>query len=294
MINVEVVIEGPDRILNRLSKKLADLPLQMDQFLSAGLKKPYLVMTINRACADVDALLAIVSQRLQQMEAQWKGSFPVNITTRDCRYGELPFNRSKTEKPFEAAPGCYIQPWGTSFPAAQAGISIVIDPQDAFGNGKHPTTQLCLALIKKLVVDDNLAAPMMLDVGCGTGILAIAAVKMGACQATGVDIHTEVIQAARKNAELNGLSNAIQLISGPVEAIRAKFDLVLANVVPSVFCRMGPALTSLVARGGFIILSGFRNSQSEAMQFFLKHQGFGIKTKQSRQGWAAISAQYQP
>lgn len=294
MINVEVVIEGPGRILNRLCTNLADLPLQMDQFISAGLKKPYLVLTINRACADVDALLQIVSQRLQQMEAHWKGSFPVDITTRNRCYGEMPFNRLKPETPFEAAPGCYIQPWGTSFPAAQAGISIVIDPQNAFGNGKHPTTQLCLALIKELVLDDKLGGQTVLDVGCGSGILAIAAVKMGACQATGVDIHTAVIQAARKNAELNGLSNAIQLISGPVEAIRANFDLVLANVVPSVFRRMGPALTSLVARGGFIILSGFRHSQSEAMQFFLKHQGFGIKTKQSRHGWAAISAQYQP
>ncbi|MBI5887036.1 MAG: 50S ribosomal protein L11 methyltransferase [Deltaproteobacteria bacterium] len=135
-------------------------------------------------------------------------------------------------------------------------IVIEIDPGMAFGTGSHATTKTCLKamlmLIGKKIIKPRKSA--FLDVGTGTGILAIAAVKLGFIKAAGTDIDPEAIRVARENIRLNKAT--VSLSTKPLEAVRGGFGCVAANILGNDLHRLGPALAAKTAAGGFIILSG--------------------------------------
>ncbi len=183
-------------------------------------------------------------------------------------------------------------------------IPIKIDPGMAFGTGTHPTTQLCLELMERhfdmrYSNVENQSANIeyrMIDVGCGSGILSIAAIKLGAEKALGVDIDSEAVKNSRHNADLNGIGDELILGQGSVtETLAGRFafqsaPLVTANILAPTLIRLFDAgLADLIEPNGEIILSGILEHQAEDV--IEAGQAKGLKRGEIRQikDWVAIS-----
>ena len=177
-------------------------------------------------------------------------------------------------------------------------IPIKIDPGMAFGTGTHPTTQLCLELMEKFFEDgSSVRGPgSVIDVGCGSGILSIAALKLGAASALGVDIDAGSIVNARENADTNQIGDELMLEVGSVQEILdgrfafRKANLVLANILAPVIVRLFDAgLAELIEENGVIILSGILDEQ--AFRVIEAAQAKGLKMNERKQigDWVAFS-----
>ena len=172
-------------------------------------------------------------------------------------------------------------------------IPIKIDPGMAFGTGTHPTTQLCLELMEVSARDP---LTTVIDVGCGSGILSIAALKLGAEKVLGVDIDIESVKNSRENADINEIGQGLLLGQGSVtEVLAGSFQfksapLVVANILGPILIRLFDAgLADLVEPGGEIILSGILDHQAESV--IAAGQAKGLKRSDMRQmgDWVAIS-----
>jgi ribosomal protein L11 methyltransferase len=177
-------------------------------------------------------------------------------------------------------------------------IPIRIDPGMAFGTGTHPTTQLCLALAEELFISvEGIHGLKVIDIGCGSGILSIAALKLGAEMALGVDIDPEAVNASRENAELNGISTQFKLGIGSVSEVRSgKFglnqaQLVFANILTPVLVRLlSEGLGELVTQDGCLILSGILAEQSPQVETALEAQALRLVEKRQMGDWVALAA----
>lgn len=183
-------------------------------------------------------------------------------------------------EPIRISQRLWIVPtWHT--PSDPSAINIVLDPGLAFGTGSHPTTQLCLRWL-----DDNLQqGENILDYGCGSGILAIAAIKLGASSAVGVDLDTQAIQASRDNATANQVTARFYL---PDEAPQFQADIVIANILTNPLKLLAPLLASSVRQGGQIALSGILSEQAEEVNEIYS-QWFDLKPPIVEDGWVCIS-----
>ncbi len=170
-------------------------------------------------------------------------------------------------------------------------VAVRIDPSMAFGTGTHPTTQLCLELI------ETYARPgePVIDVGCGSGILSIAALKLGASQALAVDIDSQAIRSTKENAAANDALDHLETGLGSVEEILSgKFPinqapLVLANILAPVIIRLLDAgLTKLAAPGGVLILSGILDSQAGDVRAAAQAQGLVEIDRRQIADWVAL------
>lgn len=184
-------------------------------------------------------------------------------------------------------------------------VAVRIDPGMAFGTGTHPTTQLCLELIEKIVgpqaADRESAArrppSTVIDVGCGSGILSIAALKLGADLALGVDIDPASVQAARQNARANGIPDERLLLGqGSVAEVRAGLypvrtaPLVLANILAPVILRLFEAgLAELVEPGGTLVLSGILQEQGGEVLAAAARHGISLLEERRQGDWLALA-----
>jgi ribosomal protein L11 methyltransferase len=173
-------------------------------------------------------------------------------------------------------------------------IAIRIDPGMAFGTGTHPTTQLCLQSLEKAFAQQG-AHRRVIDVGCGSGILSIAAIKLGAAEALGVDIDPESIRNSRENAATNGIGAELVLGLGSVdEVLQGKFpwrsaSLVLANILAPVIIRLFDAgLAELVEPGGAIILSGILQEQAQGVIEAAQAKGLRLQEDRRMGDWVAL------
>jgi ribosomal protein L11 methyltransferase len=189
-------------------------------------------------------------------------------------------------------------------------VSIKIDPGMAFGTGTHPSTQLCLGLIEEYfnqLPTVHSQSLTVMDVGCGSGILSIGALKLGAEFALGVDIDDASVKASRENADANdiaperfaiGLGSVMEILEGKFAASSQDFPgirqaaLVLVNILAPIIIRLfGMGLADLVAPGGALILSGILAEQAESVQSAAQEHGFNFSEKREMGDWVALMCQ---
>ncbi len=171
-------------------------------------------------------------------------------------------------------------PWEPASPAHR--VNIEIEPGRAFGTGTHESTQLCLMAM------EGLDAPpeSVLDVGTGSGILAIGAARLfPGCPVTGLDTDEEAVRSARENVHRNALSRRVRLLAGGVEAVRGRFDLVVANLTEPILRTLAPSLKALAR--GTLILSGFTQEQMPAVEERFAEDATVARHLDLR-GWAAL------
>ena len=173
-----------------------------------------------------------------------------------------------------------VPTWHT--PSDPDAINIVLDPGLAFGTGSHPTTRLCLRWL-----DNNIkGGESVLDYGCGSGILAIAALKLGAARAVGIDVDSQAVIASRDNAAANRVEN-IQFCL-PDEAPQDAYDLVVANILTNPLRLLAPLLANATRQGGQIVLSGILEEQAQDVMSIYR-QWFDLNAPIFEEGWSCLS-----
>ena len=162
----------------------------------------------------------------------------------------------------------------------------------AFGTGTHPTTQLCLAMVEKYIVPNE----DIIDMGCGSGILSIGALLLGARHALGVDIDNESMQSSRENAENNGVADRLELFKGTVQEILngacsiKQAPLVTANILTPILIQLfDQGMADLITPGGVILLSGILEEQDEKIRNAAKAQGLEFLEKRQIADWVAYA-----
>ena len=182
--------------------------------------------------------------------------------------------------PIQISERLWITPSWHKAPAGNA-VNLQLDPGLAFGTGSHPTTRLCLKWL-----DTQLkGGESVLDYGCGSGILTIAALKLGAGSAVGVDIDEQAIRASNDNAAQNDVQAHFYLPDGLPQG---QFDVVVANILANPLCMLGEMLAARTKQGGRIVLSGLLAEQSEELGEIYS-QWFDIEPAETEEGWARLS-----
>jgi len=161
----------------------------------------------------------------------------------------------------------FIVPWDHELPEEARGPEAAVvrlDPGLAFGSGTHPTTALCLRWLDGLAADGALDGAQVLDFGCGSGILALAALKLGAAAAVGVDNDPQALIATHDNAERNGVGDRLS-VHLPADEPAATYPVVVANILASALDQLAPTLAARVQPGGRIALSGILQGQEDEL-----------------------------
>ena len=176
--------------------------------------------------------------------------------------------------------------------------AIKIDPGMAFGTGTHPTTQMCLEILTDLLDPgrtEKESYVSMIDVGCGSGILGIAALKLGVIAVLGVDLDAEAVEAARQNARINGVYEHLDLSIGSLTEIKAgnysisSGQLVIANILAPVIIRLlEEGLGEIVAAEGKLILSGILADQVQDVETAIRAAGMRLTQKKQSGDWMAL------
>ncbi len=162
-----------------------------------------------------------------------------------------------------------------------AAVNLILDPGMAFGTGSHPTTRLCLEWLERSVTTDC----TVLDYGCGSGILAIAAARLGAGKVAGVDIDPQAVESAYANAERNGVS---ALFSDSTQPVAGEYDLVVANILSNPLRVLAPAICAHVKSGGQLALSGIlRDQADEIIEIYAQWIPLGIAD--TREDWVCLA-----
>lgn len=182
--------------------------------------------------------------------------------------------------PIKISERLWIVPSWHELPNPKA-INLILDPGMAFGTGSHPTTRLCLEWLERHVTNGC----SVLDYGCGSGILAIAAAKLGASIVAGVDIDTQAVEAARGNAERNGVSAVFADSAAPVAGA---YDLVVANILSNPLRVLAPAICAHVRPGGRLALSGLLHKQAEEI-IAIYAPWLPMSIADSREDWVCLT-----
>ncbi|MEQ5802509.1 50S ribosomal protein L11 methyltransferase [Halomonas sp. H10-9-1] len=192
-------------------------------------------------------------------------------------------------KPLQMGQRLWIVPsWHE--PPEPSAVNLHLDPGLAFGTGTHPTTALCLAWLDGLAVSEALDGQAILDVGTGSGILAIAALKLGAASATGTDIDPQALTASRDNAERNDVAEpALRLCYPEQLADDEAFPIVVANILAGLLVEMAPMIAGHVAPGGRLALSGILAAQAEEVLQAYLEQGLRMDEPVTREGWVRLT-----
>ena len=140
-------------------------------------------------------------------------------------------------------------------------VVLTIDPDNAFGSGDHETTRLVLRLLDQRVAGGE----RVLDVGCGSGVLSIAALRLGAASAVAIDIDEDAAVVARRNAELNGVASRVEVSTRPLSDIDGVHEIVLANIETRVLMHMPKDLQARIALGGILVLSGILRTERDEL-----------------------------
>jgi ribosomal protein L11 methyltransferase len=218
----------------------------------------------------------------------------------------------------------WAEAWKANFPVLRVGRRLVIrptwrhhrarpddvvvalDPGMAFGTGLHPTTRLCLAALEgladggavsaddrsggRLPARDLRAGGRVLDVGCGSGILAIAAARLGARRVLGVDTDPIAVEATAANAELNGLGALIEARHGSLPTGAGPFDVVLANLIASLLVELAPALRDELRPGGILLASGIFVDREAEVRGAFEAAGLAVDDRTADGDWVALRA----
>lgn len=207
------------------------------------------------------------------------------IETSECRKEEWENNWKQYFHAMPVGKKLLIRPlWEEADPQGRAVLSI--EPGLAFGSGTHETTRLCLEALENYVTEET----TVLDVGCGSGILSIASLLLGAKKAVGVDIDALAVKTARENGEVNGFFEPkYTVLEGNLtDKVSGKFDVVVANIVADVIIMFCKDVGAYMKEGGVFITSGIIDTKEQQVVDAFNKYGFKIKARHSEKGWVCF------
>ncbi|MDO4380211.1 MAG: 50S ribosomal protein L11 methyltransferase [Clostridia bacterium] len=210
------------------------------------------------------------------------------IETNECRKEEWENNWKQYFHAMPVGEKLLIRPlWEDADPQGRTVLSI--EPGLAFGSGTHETTRLCLETLEKYIKEDT----TVLDVGCGSGILSIASLLLGAKKAVGVDIDALAVKTAKENGEVNGFKEPeYTVLEGNLtDKVSGKFDVVVANIVADVIVMFCKDVGAFMKEGAVFITSGIIDTKEQVVLDAFQKYGFKVKARHSDKGWVCFETE---
>lgn len=195
-------------------------------------------------------------------------------------------NWKKYYKPTKVGEKIVVKPIWEEYEPKEGELVLELDPGMAFGTGEHETTRMCIQALEKFTKKDS----VVFDVGCGSGILAIAAAKLGAKKAIGVDLDPVAVESAKENVGFNNLDNIEILEGNLIEVIDGKADIVVANIIAEVICILTEDVSRVIKPGGYFITSGIIHDRVDMVTDKLKECGFEVEKINKDGEWNCIIA----
>lgn len=228
--------------------------------------------------------------------AAWMAGIDAPYTTARLKENDWATSWQKYYKPMAVGERVYIVPeWEKGEPVPSGRTALYLNPGLIFGTGSHASTRLCLEGVERYVQPGG----RVLDLGCGSGILSIAALLLGGGEAVGVDIDPKAVGVAYENAAMNGIGRDRYTVrAGDViadaglkaELARSRYQLVLANIVADVIIPLSAHVGELMAPGGVFLCSGIIDTRANEVAAALERHGLHIVEKRERDGWVAYAA----
>ena len=279
-----VAIEDPEDILGReqgpLTWDFADINV-LEHKGKVAVVKAYFAEEDN-----IEDVLEYVNERLTELKEMGLDLGEAKVEHEKMHEEEGANTWKQYYKPTKVGEKIVVKPIWEEYEAKDGELVVDLDPGMAFGTGTHETTRMCIQSLEKYVKEDS----TVFDVGCGSGILAIAAAKLGAKLAVGVDLDPVAVESSIENVGYNKLKNIEILHGNLVEVIDGKADIVVANILAEIICILTDDVKRVLKDGGVFITSGIIHDRVDMVCEKLEATGFEVMEKNRDGEWNCIVA----
>ena len=279
-----VAIEDPEDILGReqgpLTWDFADINV-LEHKGKVAVVKAYFAEEDN-----IEDVLEYVNERLTELKEMGLDLGEAKVEHEKMHEEEWANTWKQYYKPTKVGEKIVVKPIWEEYEAKDGELVVDLDPGMAFGTGTHETTRMCIQSLEKYVKEDS----TVFDVGCGSGILAIAAAKLGAKLAVGVDLDPVAVESSIENVGYNKLKNIEILHGNLVEVIDGKADIVVANILAEIICILTDDVKRVLKDGGVFITSGIIHDRVDMVCEKLEATGFEVMEKNRDGEWNCIVA----
>lgn len=279
-----VAIEDPEDILGReqgpLTWDFADINV-LEHKGKFAVVKGYFSEEDN-----IDEIIAYINEKVEEIKALGIDVGEGKVEVEKMYEEDWANNWKKYYKPSKVGEKIVVKPIWEEYEAKDEELVVELDPGMAFGTGEHETTRMCIQALEKYVQKDS----TVFDVGCGSGILAIAAAKLGAKLAVGVDLDTVAVESAKENVGFNNIDNIEILHGNLIEVIDGKADIVVANIIAEIICILTEDVSRVIKPNGYFITSGIIHDRVEMVTNKLEECGFEVIKVNKDGEWNCIIA----
>lgn len=257
--------------------EIAHIDLIDDELVNKDRSRAVIHMYISE-CDNAAEAVTFLSERMRAAGIDFNID---SLTVDDTDWNE---NWKKYFKAFDIGDKLAVCPSWETYDNKDGRSVLRLDPGAAFGTGSHATTSLCMETLEKYVNENT----ELLDVGTGSGILAIAALLLGAKRAVGVDIDAQSVKTAGENAQINGVADRVEFKVGDLaDKVSGKYDIVCANIVADVVIRLFDNIADFMKDDGILIVSGIIDMRAEEVETAACAHGFKITESLAREEWHA-------
>jgi len=247
---------------------------------------------LNSDDPDLAAKMLAIQEFLASMISNNPDSPPPNMACETIPEEDWDRKWREGFKSFHLTNRIVIKPSWETYRAGTDELVIELDPGQAFGTGLHASTRLIVEMLTETLPTLPKPPERVLDVGTGTGILAISAALMGCLTITGIDIDHAAVTAAQENVAANHLSDRINVVDTPLAELAGTFNLIMANIIHNTLVEMAPALSARLAPGGLLMVAGIlRGGQAENIRNHYFAQGLSCLGLKESGEWAALCLQ---
>lgn len=279
-----VAIEDPNDILEReqgpLTWDFADINV-LEHKGEVAVVKAYFSEEDN-----IEEVLKYVNDKMKELKDVGIDTGAYKVESEKMYEEDWANNWKKYYKPTKIGDRIVVKPIWEEYEPKGNELVLELDPGMAFGTGTHETTRMCIQALDKYVKEDS----TVFDVGCGSGILAIAAAKLGAKMAVGVDLDPVAVESAKENVGFNNLDNIQILYGNLVEVIDGKADIVVANIIAEVICILTEDVKRVLKEDGYFITSGIIHDRVDMVTNKLQEVGFEVVEINKDGEWNCIVA----